>query len=168
MLAGVCNGSVAAPAAVVGYLLADANTVECLRQRRGYYAAVAVREPLDRWSAEYVRGGRVNQYLEWMAGYPDCSLLDYFDGRGRVCADDDDVIGRVEEVAERFDEGVDVYAGRGGSLYGKVRRLVGESVRRDRPSKKFRAFLGMNRLIGETRLYEAVVGIKTREGRAFC
>lgn len=107
-------------------------------------------------------------YLEFMGKYPDCSLLDYFDGRGRVCADDDDVGERVESVAERLDEGFDVYKGVGSGSVWELVRAVREGVRRDVPSKKFRAFLGMVRLKGEARLYDAVVGVRAKEGRTLC
>lgn len=103
-----------------------------------------------------------------MEAYPDCALLDYFDGRGPVCADDDDVGERVEGVAERLDEGFDVYKGVGSGSVWEVVRAVGERLRRDVPSKKFRAFLGMVRLRGEGRLYDAVVGARAHEGRKLC
>lgn len=177
-LAMVCNGSLAAPKAVVGHIgKVGGDVLRCLREDYGYYTAVAVRRPIERWSAEYAvalsREGdedvrKVKPYLEYMEEFANCGLLDYFDGRGFVCADDDDVQKRVETVLEGFDEGFDVYEGRGGAVYARIRGAFGNGVRRDRPSKKFRAFLGMQRLRGETRFYDAALRVRSAEGRRLC
>lgn len=111
---------------------------------------------------------RSNDYLNFMTRFPDCQLLHYFDARGAVCADDDDVGDRVRNVVQRLDEGFDVYRNVGeGTAWQRVRGVV-DSVKRDVPSKKFRSFLGMVRLRGESRLYKAVVAVRAPEGRRLC
>lgn len=138
--------------------------VNCLRSR-GFYAVTVATEPLERWIAVYLhesaqhteRYGKEypTKFLDFVTRYPDCSLLHFYDGKGPMCADGNDVEVRIYDIVARFDEVVDLSGVRSGTFGARIRRLADWRSRRRRKNG-VKTFTEMGRLNQERVLYEAL------------
>eukprot|EP00177_Eucheuma_denticulatum_P005462 GFKZ01009926.1.p1 GENE.GFKZ01009926.1~~GFKZ01009926.1.p1 ORF type:complete len:279 (+),score=21.78 GFKZ01009926.1:136-972(+) len=185
-LTSICNNSNPNPPTVIlGALSIPSDLLACLRSTHHYYSATIARDPLERWSAAFISHHSTapfsanttnpplssDAYLQFMSHYPTCTLLHYYDQQGPVCADDDDDLARIEDILTRFDEILDPWAPWGGTLYKRLKEkqdpasnAAGFAGMTERPSRKFRAFLGIVRLAGELRLYRQMEDAARRDG----
>lgn len=190
-LTAICNNSNPDPPTVIlGSLSIPSHLLSCLRSAHHYYSATIARDPLERWSAAFLSHHSTtpfsanattpplssDAYLQFMSHYPTCTLLHYYDQRGPVCADDDDVLARIDNILTRFDEILDPWAPWGAALYERLKvkqdstsNAAAFSGMTERPSRKFRAFLGIVRLAGERRLYRRMKETLERDAaRVLC
>lgn len=131
---GVCDRRFR-PKQLLGHLEAQFSTVQCLRDNN-FYVVTSNRDPLDRWNSAY----RYNfqhkanhygivwntSYTEFISKFPPCVLLNYYDGRGRQCADDTDT--RIKNIVDMVDEVIDLYQEESrGDLYRKIEPFLAES-----------------------------------------
>eukprot|EP00177_Eucheuma_denticulatum_P004125 GFKZ01007485.1.p1 GENE.GFKZ01007485.1~~GFKZ01007485.1.p1 ORF type:complete len:771 (-),score=156.43 GFKZ01007485.1:2886-5171(-) len=153
----------------VEHISAEEGLLDCLG-RLGYYRVTSIREPLDRWESAFLynRGQKANHYGiafnesygRFMALYPDCSLLDYYDGLGKMCKHGKlGVEERVRRIVGRYEEIIDLYDEDEGRQGGLLRKLlakdVGQVNRSKRPDGDFRETFDEGRLWAERKLYDA-------------
>lgn len=131
---GVCDRRYP-PKQLLGHLEANFSTVACLRESN-YYVVTSNRNPLERWNSAYRYNfqHKASHYnIEWnstyenfIANFPPCVLLNYYDGQGRQCVGDTDA--RIRNIVSMVDEVIDLYSDDNrGALYQDIEQFLAES-----------------------------------------
>jgi len=173
----------APPVHLLGHIILPVYSYYRLKAK-GYYTLTSIREPSERWRSAYyynkgIKTGHYgipqnSTYEYFMAEYPDCALLQYYDGMDKHCGDregiKEEVSERIKKIVEKFDEIIDLTAEPMGPMYRKLktflkfRNVKGGKVStvHQRPEK--------DRMVHERKLYEALRSKmeKGATGRPFC
>lgn len=151
---------------IYGALPGQQGLVECMRDR-GYYIVTSIRPPRERWDMQYLygvlkwtTGTPVNTspaaYASFMAHYPDCQLLNYYDGEGVDCDSDKIVDDRIARIVKRYDEVIVHDNEPVGILEQRLQKYL-ESPKLEVPSINMEGFSpDVSRLRSETKLYLAL------------
>lgn len=133
---GVCVGRLERRM-LLGHLSSNYSVVDCLKSR-GYYVVTSNREPMERWRSAWrynIQHKKTHYGIPWTVGYeewmrrvPECVLLNYYDGKGKLCGDEKDTDDRIRKIVSMVDEVVDLYEDQHkGPLHQEIVPFLGES-----------------------------------------